>query len=112
MKILTAAQIRDRDRATMESQDISSLALMERAAMACTEWIASKYTVATPFIIVCGTGNNGGDGLAIGRQLIARGYSALAFVVMHTSGLSPDCRANLYNCRTMAILSRICRRRW
>jgi NAD(P)H-hydrate epimerase len=95
MKILTAEQIRSWDRATIASRGISSLSLMEHAAAACTEWITSRYTAEIPFVVVCGTGNNGGDGLAITRQLIARGYSALAFVVMHTAALSPDCEANL-----------------
>ncbi len=95
MKILTAPQIRDWDSLTIATRYGSSLALMERAATACTEWIASRYGVETPFVVVCGTGNNGGDGLAITRQLIARGYSAFAFVVMHTTTLAPDCAANL-----------------
>ena len=95
MKILSAEQIREWDRATIAAQGTGSLALMEGAAMACTEWLSAHYSMDTPFVIVCGTGNNGGDGLAIARQLTERGYSALAFLLMHTDVLSPDCRANL-----------------
>lgn len=95
MKILTADQIRAWDAATIARQNISSLTLMERAAGACTTWLATHYAANTPFVIVCGTGNNGGDGLAITRLLLAKGYSALAFLVKHTDGLSADCKANL-----------------
>jgi hydroxyethylthiazole kinase-like uncharacterized protein yjeF len=95
MKILTSSQIRDWDKATTNTQDITPLELMERAANACSTWIREQYTPQTPFIVICGTGNNGGDGLAITRLLISAGYSALAFIVKHTDNLSQDCAANL-----------------
>lgn len=95
MKILTAEQIRAWDAATIQRQAISSLTLMERAAEACTSWLAARYNLSTPFVIICGTGNNGGDGLAIARQLLAKGYGVLAFLVKHTDSLSADCGANL-----------------
>src|ERR1041384_4843941 len=95
MKILSAAQIREWDAATIKGQGITSLNLMERAAATCVDWIVSKYKVETPFVVVCGTGNNGGDGLAIAGILIGKGYSVLPFMVMYTHQLSPDCAANL-----------------
>src|ERR1043165_1811228 len=95
MKILSAAQIREWDAATIKREGITSLNLMERAATACVEWIMSKYKEVTPFVVVCGTGNNGGDGLAIARMLIGKGYSVMPLLVMHTHQLSPDCVANM-----------------
>ncbi len=94
MKLLSADQIRQWDAATIAAQGVSSLELMERAASACTEWLTAHYSTETPFVIVCGTGNNGGDGLAITRQLLAKGYAAMAMLVRHTDALSPDCEAN------------------
>src|SRR5688500_5577399 len=95
MKILSAEQTRAWDRATLEEQGITSLELMERAAKACTEWLLAHYSQASPFVIICGTGNNGGDGLAITRLLLLKGYSAMAFLVKHSDFLSHDCEANL-----------------
>lgn len=94
MKILSAAQIRNWDQATIEAEGITSLDLMERAAVACTDWLAANFDAETPFVIVCGTGNNGGDGLAITRLLRERGYAAIAMLVRHTDTLSPDCATN------------------
>jgi hydroxyethylthiazole kinase-like uncharacterized protein yjeF len=95
MKILSAEQIRAWDLATMKRQGISSFELMERAATAIADWVVAHFNAQTPFIILCGTGNNGGDGLALTRLLLERGYGVRAFVVKHTSGYSPDCGANL-----------------
>ncbi|SHK03896.1 bifunctional ADP-dependent NAD(P)H-hydrate dehydratase/NAD(P)H-hydrate epimerase [Hymenobacter psychrotolerans] len=77
MKILPARQTRALDQATLQAQRISSDALMERAATACTTWLLDELQPAftTPLHILCGPGNNGGDGLAIARQLHAAGYS-------------------------------------
>ena len=95
MKILTAEQIRAWDRATIEREGISSVDLMERASLAICNWITSRFAGDTPMIVLCGTGNNGGDGLALTRLLLERGYGVRAFVVKHTSGYAPDCGANL-----------------
>lgn len=101
MKILTAAQIRAWDRATMERQGIGSLDLMERASQAICDWLTARYASTTPFVVLCGTGNNGGDGLALTRLLLQRGYGVRAFVVKHTSGYAPDCGANLERLRAI-----------
>lgn len=102
MKLLNAAQIRQWDSATVQRQLISSLTLMERAANACTDWLYTHFSAATPFLVLCGTGNNGGDGLAITRLLLARGYAASALLVKHTDHLSADCAANLEALKTAA----------
>jgi NAD(P)H-hydrate epimerase len=73
MKVLTAAQMGAVDRATIES-GIPGLILMENAAHRCVEFLAAKFGPldAHRIVIVCGKGNNGGDGLAIARQIFTR----------------------------------------
>ncbi|MGX5820581.1 NAD(P)H-hydrate dehydratase [Chitinophaga lutea] len=94
MKILSAAQIRAADAFTVSNEPVSSLDLMERAAAACTLWLIRTFTPRTPFFIICGAGNNGGDGLAIARQLRDDGYRVSVCVIMHGDKLSPDNAAN------------------
>ncbi|SDH15319.1 NAD(P)H-hydrate epimerase [Chitinophaga filiformis] len=94
MKIFTAQQIRDADAYTIRHTPISSLALMEKAAIACTAWICRHYNEDTPVYIFCGMGNNGGDGLAITRLLRNRGYNAVAYILHHSTKASDDHTAN------------------
>lgn len=75
MKILTAQQIRDWDEYTMKNEPVASIDLMERAAGKCFNWLEDQGYLVLPFIIFCGKGNNGGDGLAIARMLAERSCS-------------------------------------
>ena len=68
MKIYSAAQIKEWDKDTITHEPINSIDLMERAAEKCTEWITLNQP-AENYLIFCGKGNNGGDGLAIARML-------------------------------------------
>ena len=81
MKLLSPEQIRAADQYTIENEPISSIRLMERAAVAFTAAFAKDYVPSNPVVVVCGTGNNGGDGLAIGRLLIEQGYKVHSYVV-------------------------------
>jgi hydroxyethylthiazole kinase-like uncharacterized protein yjeF len=96
MKILSAQQIREADKATIENEPIASIDLMERAATACFDWLMECFAAEQRFAIVCGTGNNGGDGLAIARMLIAAGKQAHVFVVGDATKGSPDFITNLH----------------
>jgi len=78
MKIFSAQQIRDWDQYTMRQEPVSSLDLMERAAKACFEAINALYP-GMGFQILCGPGNNGGDGLALARMLKESGRSVQLF---------------------------------
>ena len=73
MKVLTAAQMREVDRKTIEL-GISGLILMESAAAQVVEFLAGKFKALgrERIVVICGKGNNGGDGLAIARQLHTR----------------------------------------
>jgi len=94
MKILTAEQIRAADSYTITHEPISSVDLMERASDACTQWIAERFPKETHFIVICGTGNNGGDGLAIARLLLERDYTVETFIAPFFSKISEDFSIN------------------
>ena len=76
MKILTAAQTHQLDQATMQEQHLLSPELMERAATAFVQWFTGRFTPAEAgeILLLCGPGNNGGDGLAAARLLQHAGY--------------------------------------
>lgn len=95
MKIFTAAQIRACDAYTIKAANIRSAELMERAANKCAAWIRENLPKDTLFVVLCGTGNNGGDGLAITRILHQRGNGVKAFLLQFSKELSADCEANL-----------------
>ncbi|MTI30807.1 NAD(P)H-hydrate dehydratase [Xanthovirga aplysinae] len=95
MKILSAEQIRKADQYTIQHTPISSLDLMERAATVFTEWFCTHFSKDQTLHIVCGTGNNGGDGLAVARLLHGQGYELKVSQVHTNSKLSEDCFRNL-----------------
>ena len=79
------------DKATMESQPISSIDLMEYAATQCYNWIIDYLKGEKPTIsIFSGSGNNGGDGLVIARKLLKAGYIVIPYFVMLGSNRSKD----------------------
>src|SRR5579862_2037438 len=73
LKILTSAQMNEVDRRTIES-GIPGIILMENAAQRVVEVLVDKFSPLPDrrIVVVCGRGNNGGDGLAIARQLWTR----------------------------------------
>jgi NAD(P)H-hydrate epimerase len=79
MKILHQSQIQEADRQTIAQEPITSIDLMDRAAMACREWIVERYDNSQSFCLLCGTGNNGGDGLALYRLLTDKQYPCTLF---------------------------------
>jgi NAD(P)H-hydrate epimerase len=68
---------------------------MERAASACTEYILGYSSPDDRYIVVCGKGNNGGDGLAIARMLIHAAHQVDVFILEYTDSSSPDFAANM-----------------
>ena len=73
MKVLTAAQMRDVDRRTAEL-GIPNIILMENAGCRVVEFLEREYAPLAKqrILVVCGKGNNGGDGLVVARQLFTR----------------------------------------
>lgn len=94
MKILSATQIREADSFTIENEPIASIDLMERAASKIFEWIYKHTNTQNNFIILAGTGNNGGDGLALARMFHEQGNHVSVYVVRFSESLSEDCQAN------------------
>ncbi|TVR72566.1 MAG: NAD(P)H-hydrate dehydratase [Marinilabiliales bacterium] len=95
MKILTTNQIREADLFTIENEPVSSLNLMERAAGAIAGWFFENLPAGEQIMIFAGPGNNGGDGLALGRILKENGYSPRIYLMTSSTGYSPDTSVNL-----------------
>jgi len=81
LKILNAAQHKQLDLYTIQSEPISSLDLMERAATAFVQWFVQQFKANQKIGVICGTGNNGGDGLAIARLLKNWSYPVKVWIV-------------------------------
>jgi NAD(P)H-hydrate epimerase len=97
MKIVTAQRMRELDRKAIEERGIASLTLMEKAGGAVAE-AAARLTEGTgqqPVVILCGPGNNGGDGLVAARHLVQRGRRVQVFLAAAPADLSSDAATNL-----------------
>jgi NAD(P)H-hydrate epimerase len=103
MKILSAQQIHNWDAYTIEHEPISSLHLMERAARACTEYISQQETFDKHFKIFCGKGNNGGDGLAIARQLLNQHDSVSVYIIEFGAVGTEDFQTNLQRLHELGV---------
>lgn len=71
--LLTSSEMKDLDHKTIEEIGISSMVLMEKAALSVITAIKENVTVFDKILVVCGSGNNGGDGIAIARILHLQG---------------------------------------
>jgi NAD(P)H-hydrate epimerase len=69
LKILNISQIRALDAYTIENEPIPSIDLMEHACRGVVTWITEKFDATKKVGVICGPGNNGGDGLGIARLL-------------------------------------------
>lgn len=81
LKILNAGQIRDCDAYTIEHGPILSIDLMEKACLAFVAWFTIRFDLSQKVGVICGTGNNGGDGLGIARLLKDWGYPVKVWIV-------------------------------
>lgn len=104
-KIITANQAKETDRYTLKKEFVSSLELMERASLAFVTAIANTLDSAQKIVVVCGIGNNGGDGLAIARILRSRGYIVEAILLKTGNTLSPDCLVNFNKLTEVSVLA-------
>ncbi len=84
MKVLSAAQMKQADISTTSHQSISSWDLMERAStILFNQLIIDFKNFSGVFCILCGPGNNGGDGLALARILYNAGFQVKVFLFAH-----------------------------
>lgn len=96
MKILTVEQIRKADAYTIQHEPIASIDLMERASGAFVSWFCENIEMEGGKVkIVCGLGDNGGDGLAIARMLQPLGYDLEVYVVKYSDKTSENFQINL-----------------
>lgn len=77
--VLTAAQMRDADRRTIEEIGLPGAVLMENAGAAAARVLRSRYLCSRRPLVLCGKGNNGGDGFVIARHLLDLAPSVFLF---------------------------------
>ncbi len=78
---VNAAQMKAADQYTIQKLEVPSLELMEHAAQACVQVLEDEKVDLSHVCVVCGSGNNGGDGFAIARILQNNRYSVETFCV-------------------------------
>jgi ADP-dependent NAD(P)H-hydrate dehydratase / NAD(P)H-hydrate epimerase len=103
LKIFSVPQIKNWDLYTIKNEPVKSIDLMERAATACSNWIIKTFKKIISIKIFCGTGNNGGDGLAIARLLSSKKYDVSVFILKNKNSGSPDFETNLKRLNKTAV---------
>ncbi len=92
MKILTADEMRTVDRVTTERHGIASLDLMHNAGAAVARFVLREFPDCRNVVILCGKGNNGGDGLVAARELDAAGRKVRVLLLGYPADLSTDAK--------------------
>ncbi|HEX68419.1 MAG TPA: NAD(P)H-hydrate dehydratase [bacterium] len=95
MKVVTSSQMREIDRRTIEGIGIPSLVLMENAGRKVAEAIHKYFPHIKKIILLCGPGNNGGDGLVCARHLKLHYGKKVSVYLARKDNLSPDAEKNL-----------------
>ncbi|NIP31894.1 MAG: NAD(P)H-hydrate epimerase, partial [Candidatus Dadabacteria bacterium] len=95
MKLATREIIKLIDKKTIEKFKIPGLTLMENAGRASSDVICNNYPDAKEIGIICGGGNNGGDGFVIARQLISRGKNVRTYIINNRNEYNGDAKTNL-----------------
>lgn len=93
MKILTADEMRATDRITVDRYGIPSLELMENAGHAVARFVLREFPGAVHIAVLCGKGNNGGDGLVAARALAAAGRKVKVLLLGYPADLHGDAKA-------------------
>lgn len=107
MKVFSVPQIQACDKFTIENEPIVSVDLMERAASRLFEFIVKHYSVNDVFVIFAGSGNNGGDALALARMLFLSNYKNLSVVTVNIGARSADAQINfqkLHNIKQIPVI--------
>jgi NAD(P)H-hydrate epimerase len=103
MRVLTADAMRGVDERAIRHLGLPSLVLMENAAIGVIEALADRFPKAERVAIFCGPGNNGGDGLAVARHLVVRGYDPVTWLVHGGKPPSADAAQQLAVCSGLGI---------
>lgn len=108
MKVATAQEMREIDRITIEEYGIPGPVLMERAGLAVARKVRELFP-GRKAVVLCGGGNNGGDGLAAARELFNRGDAVQVFLLAKKGSLSPDCAAQYRIAKKMGVPAAFCK---
>jgi len=104
-ELLTAAQMRAIEQAAIASGEVTGLELMERAGRGVVEAIFAEWpelqAVSFRAVVLCGPGNNGGDGFVVARLLKEWGWGVEVFLYGTPEGMPPDARVNYERWRGM-----------
>ena len=97
MRVLNATQMREADRLTIEEIGVPSIVLMENAGRQVVGALEARFEklVGQRVVVLCGCGNNGGDGFVIARTLKQREIDAAVFLVGAVRDVQGDARCNL-----------------
>jgi ADP-dependent NAD(P)H-hydrate dehydratase / NAD(P)H-hydrate epimerase len=90
MRIVTAQEMRDIDRATSERFGVPSLTLMENAGAAVAEHVLAHHGAVRRVVVFCGKGNNGGDGFVAARRLHQKGKTVQVILLANPADLKGD----------------------
>ncbi len=93
MRLLNSKEMAEVDRETIETLGIPGIVLMENASRGVAE-VVYRYTEGSSVLIVCGKGNNGGDGLAVARHLYNLGYDVEVVLTSSPENLKGDAKLN------------------
>jgi NAD(P)H-hydrate epimerase len=102
--LLSASQLREADQFTITNEPIPSNKLMERAAFACYQWIEQNMDLKQHFVIFCGIGNNGGDGLVLAKLLSKNNCSVSVYAVGDSDNGSDDFKFYLENLKNFTLV--------
>jgi hydroxyethylthiazole kinase-like uncharacterized protein yjeF len=91
--LFDAAGMGEADRWAIEERSVPSLELMEAAGRALAD-VASEVAKQGPVTVLCGKGNNGGDGLVAARHLVESGHEVQVLLLWDPEEMSPDARVN------------------
>ena len=101
--LVDAKKMKQCDQAAIEGLGIPSMVLMERAALAVTEEILKARPQPAPVLVVCGSGNNGGDGFAIARLLAEQKIAVEVLFAGKDASMTEECRRQKTICENCNI---------
>src|ERR671921_2363215 len=97
MRVLNTQQMREADRRTIDDIGIPAIVLMENAGRQAVAAMEAAFDdLPTSHVgVLCGRGNNGGDGFVVARTLVQRGIDTIVFLLGSVSDVRGDARTNL-----------------
>ncbi len=101
--ITDAREAKEIDRISIQEIGIPSMVLMEKAALAAAGCIRSKISKADHILVVCGIGNNGGDGVAVARLLAEDGYQVMIALIGREEALTEETKQQLLIAKNLGV---------